>query len=65
MNAFDVPFGLLALVAFAMVAPVVAFFVTNRTSAMPPEVQVLATLAFPAMAALFLASWLQPRGGVR
>lgn len=64
MNAFQVPFGLLGLVAFALVVPPWVWFVDNRTSTMPPEVQVLTALALPAIAALFVASWLQPRGGV-
>lgn len=65
MNPFKVPFGLLGLVAFAMLTPPVVWFVGNRTSGMPPEVQVLVSLAFPFMAVLFLVSWLQPRQGVR
>lgn len=62
MNGYQVPFALIGLVSFALVTPPWLWFVSNQTGAMRPETQVLVALALPAMALLFLAGWLQPRG---
>jgi len=63
MNPLKAPFALLGLLGFLAVLPGWTWFVTNRTASMPPEVKALIGLALPAVALLYLVSWLQPRGG--
>lgn len=62
MNAYKLPFALLAFFGLVGVVPVWVYYLDSYTTQLPTEVQFLATLTLPAVVLLFLASWLQPRG---
>lgn len=51
---------LLAVFGIAVVAPAWAWFLDWRLGALPIHVQFLATMTLPVLAALLIASWLEP-----
>lgn len=63
MNVFKFPFALFAFLGFVAVVPGWMYFVSAYSPGLTMEGQLLAGLVLPATAALFLASWLQPRAG--
>jgi hypothetical protein len=60
MDVFEVPFALLAFLAFVWVVPVWVWFTGSHSgwSALSMESQFLAGLMLPATASLAIASWL-------
>jgi hypothetical protein len=62
MNVFELGFALVGFLALVAVVPAWMFFVRDYQAigGLPTEVQFLAALSLPAVALLFLASWLQP-----
>lgn len=63
MSPLKLPFALIAFLTFVGVMPAWIWFVQNETTGLSPEETFLVTLILPATAALYLVSWLQPRGG--
>lgn len=63
MNVFKFPFALLAFFGIVAVVPAWMHFVGAYTPSLSIESQFIAEMALPALSALFLASWLQPRPG--
>jgi len=65
MNPYRFPVALIAFMGFALVAPGWAWFLDNYppVGSLSAQARFLATLVLPALAALYLAGWLQPRGG--
>lgn len=59
MNAFNIMFALLSFLGFVAVMPALMYFVGLRASSMPTHTLLLVNLVPPAMASMWLASWLQ------
>nr|ADE29189.1 hypothetical membrane protein [uncultured virus] len=53
---------LFALFGFAVVLPPWGHFISTYTSNLPIEGQFFAALVLPVLAALFVASWIDPGG---
>lgn len=64
MNPYKFPLALLAFMGFVLVMPGWQFFLRTRTPEMTVEAAFLISLVLPILVALFIASWLQPGGGV-
>lgn len=62
MNAFRFPFALIGFLGFVLVAPGWMYFVYEYAS-LGVESQFLASMVLPALALLYLVSWVQPRSG--
>lgn len=62
MNAFQIPFALLAFLAFVAVMPPWMWFLNHYSAGLSPETAFIAQLTLPAMVGLFIASWLDPGG---
>lgn len=60
MNWLNWWIPLFALLMIVVVLPAWTYFVSNRTATLPIYVQFFASLMLPALAALLLASWLNP-----
>lgn len=58
MNVYRAPFAFLALLMAGATAPVVYHWVWVRETGLSLEAQFLATLTFPALVLLLIASWL-------
>lgn len=63
MNPFKFPFALVGFLAFVMVLPPWMWFLNNypSVSQLSTEARFLANLILPALLALFVAGWVQPR----
>lgn len=63
MNAFKMPFALLGFFGLVAVVPAWVWFVHSypSVSSFSVEEKFLLDLMLPALIALYLASWLQPR----
>lgn len=61
MNAFNWWVPLFTLFGFIAVVPVWIHFSSKYTADLPIYIQFFADLTMPALAALFLASWADPR----
>jgi hypothetical protein len=61
MDAFKFPFALFAFFGFVAIVPAWMFFLNGYSPAsdLRPTDRFLATMVLPALASLFLASWLQ------
>lgn len=61
MNAFELPFALLAFLGFVAVVPAWMWFISHYPSVnnLSIESQFLVNLVLPASAALLLVSWLE------
>jgi hypothetical protein len=64
VNPFDFPFALLAFFGFVLVVPPWMWFTTQHpaVSDLQIEAQFMVQLVLPALAALTIASWVQPGG---
>lgn len=62
MNAFNIMFALLAFLGFVAIMPGLMHFVGLNAAEMPDYTLVLVNLVPPALASMFLASWLQTGG---
>lgn len=62
MSPFRVPFALLGFLGIVAVVPVWMWFLTSHpaASALTVQDQFLATMVLPVLAALFIASWIEP-----
>jgi hypothetical protein len=62
MNVFEIGYALVGFLAFVAIVPAAMYFLRDypAISGLPIEVQFLAGLTLPAMALLFIGSWLQP-----
>lgn len=60
LNPYDWWVPLLAVFGIAVVAPAWTWFLDWRFGALPIHVQFLATLTLPVLAALLIASWVEP-----
>jgi hypothetical protein len=58
VNPYRAPLAFLGFLGMAAVSPVVYHWVWQRPNDLPMEAQFLATLFLPAMALLFIASWM-------
>jgi Sec-independent protein secretion pathway component TatC len=63
MNAMKLPFGIFAFLGFVVVIPFWLTAINEFTAGMTTTNAWLARLSLPAALMLFLASWMQPRGG--
>lgn len=61
-SPYATPLAFFALIGFVALIPAWMWFLQDRSAALPLEAQFLAGIALPALAILFLASWLQPGG---
>ena len=61
MSPYNIMFALLTFLGLVAVTPAFMYFVGLRASSMPDYTLVLVNLVLPAMTALYLTSWLQPR----
>lgn len=59
MNAFQLPFAIMAFLGFVLVVPAWGWFVGSHTAPLSMEASFLATLILPATVAITVASWLQ------
>lgn len=65
MNWLNWWIPLFALFGFAVILPPWRYFIGEYTTGLPIEAQFFANLILPALAALFVASWVDPaQGGV-
>lgn len=60
MDPYELPFALLALLGWVLVLPATGWWLTNRTSGLPIEVQFLTGLVIVGAATLTTVSWVQP-----
>lgn len=65
MNAWKFPLALIGFMGFVAVIPVWNWVLDNQATVLHTEERFLIGLVLPFLALLFLASWLQPRGGGR
>lgn len=63
MNPIRFPMALFAFLGLGALLPAWMFFLNTYASNLSLEGQFIAFFTLPATAALFLASWLQPRSG--
>lgn len=63
MNPYNIMFALLTFLGFVAIMPGLMYFVGLRAGSMPDYTLVMINLVPPAMASLFVVSWLQPRSG--
>lgn len=64
MKAIRAVQAIIAFAGFIAMLPAVTYFSTEATSGLPVETQLLAGLSVGLIALLFLASHVQPGGGV-
>lgn len=58
------PFALFAFLGFVAILPVWTHFLDVYGAGLTTEAQFIAGMILPMMLLLYLASWLQPRGGL-
>lgn len=64
-RVMQIPFALLGFLGLVAVVPVWVHFYDAYSGPLTTEAEFLAGLILPMMIALFLASWVQPRGSGR
>ena len=62
MNPYTLPIALVAFLSFAVIMPVMFYFLNTHAPGLPAEVQFLAYLVPIALVALYIAGWVQPGG---
>ena len=60
LNAYNFWVPLFGLAGIGVVAPVWLFFLETRMSSLPTHIQFFAALPLPLLAALLVASWIDP-----
>lgn len=63
MNPFKFPFAMFAFLGFVMVVPAWMWFLQSYPTQLSTEGEFLAAMMLPALVALWIVSWLQPRSG--
>lgn len=62
MNPYTFPIALFALLSFAVVFPVMYWFLDFYAPGLPMEAQFIAYLVPIALVLLFISGWIQPGG---
>lgn len=62
-RVMQLPFAILALLGFIAILPPWQHFLSTYGPGLTTEAEFIAGLILPMMLALFVASWVQPRGG--
>jgi hypothetical protein len=63
-RVMQLPFALFAFFGFVAILPVWGYFLNTYGPGLTTEAEFIAGMVLPMMLLLFIASWLQPRGGL-